>query len=678
MVYLAFAAVVAVGVVALAAVLVDRTTSAVDRIDTYVTNEDGRTGRTGAENDVDRLQAWLDGHGLERIQVEESVERWLDEFGATDVTGWTQRALDVLEGAAVSIVKLLFSLVLIVVVSVYMLLDMPRFARFADRRFPPLDGGLPLTQRVERALVGYVNGQLLVSVIIGASAGLGMYVLGVLGWVPGADDYALVFGAWVAFTELIPYVGPWLGSIPPALYALVVDPISFIWVALLFLGIHQIEGHVVIPNVMGSALRLHPLLVIFGLLAGAEIYGLAGALVALPGARRRAGRVGVLLRARQARAVARGRGRRGRGRADAAAGRSRPVSPTVSAAEPLVRATGLVRRFGARTALARRRLRRRAGRGDRARRPERRRQVDAALDPRPAVEPLGGRRSSGPQARRTGWAPQRAGVTAGSRRGRTSSCSRGSAARSRPGRVAERLLARVRPARDERPRVELSVGQPAAPERRARALGAPHVLLLDEPTASLDPGHRRRLWEVVAGVRDEGGAVVFSTQNLEEVERHADRVVALKDGRRGRLRTRSGSECGTSGSSSARTCASCGARRSCSASSSRTRSLIAALVVLVAQFANAKPRVAFVDLDGLPEQVEIGGQTFHVDRTIDRVAREVTLVRLPEGGGGAAARDGRVVAVVTVPPGLRRRSSGRWCARPSCGSRRPAAGSRRA
>src|SRR6185437_14628636 len=55
-----------------------------------------------------------------------------------------------------------------------------------------------------------------------------------------------------------------------------------IWVALLFLGIQQIEGHVVVPNVMGNALRLHPLLVIFGLAAGAELYGLAGALVALP------------------------------------------------------------------------------------------------------------------------------------------------------------------------------------------------------------------------------------------------------------------------------------------------------------------------------------------------------------------------------------------------------------
>jgi predicted PurR-regulated permease PerM len=127
-----------------------------------------------------------------------------------------------------------------------------------------------------------VRGQVLLSLIIGTSAGLGLWLLGTLGWVPGVDRYAVAFGAWVAVTELIPYLGPWLGSVPPFIYALVVHPISAVWVALLFLGIHQIEGHVVVPNVMGSALRLHPLLVIFGLLAGGEIYGLPGALVALP------------------------------------------------------------------------------------------------------------------------------------------------------------------------------------------------------------------------------------------------------------------------------------------------------------------------------------------------------------------------------------------------------------
>jgi predicted PurR-regulated permease PerM len=99
---------------------------------------------------------------------------------------------------------------------------------------------------------------------------------------PNAQQYALLFGAWVALTEVIPYLGPWLGAAPPFVYALVVHPISALWVALLFLGIQQIEGHIVVPNIMGNALRLHPLLVIFGLAAGAELYGLPGALIALP------------------------------------------------------------------------------------------------------------------------------------------------------------------------------------------------------------------------------------------------------------------------------------------------------------------------------------------------------------------------------------------------------------
>jgi predicted PurR-regulated permease PerM len=66
-------------------------------------------------------------------------------------------------------------------------------------------------------------------------------------------------------------------------YAVFADfPWGVLWVGVLFLFIYQIEGHVVVPNVMAGALRLHPLLVIFGLLAGGELYGIAGVLVALP------------------------------------------------------------------------------------------------------------------------------------------------------------------------------------------------------------------------------------------------------------------------------------------------------------------------------------------------------------------------------------------------------------
>jgi predicted PurR-regulated permease PerM len=281
-VYLSFAAAVGLAVVALATVVVNQTRKSADRVDTYFTAEHGQPRRTDAERDLDRLQVWLDTHHLKRIQVRKQGQEFLNNFGTKDAQKYTSKAIRWAEGAAISIFQLLFSSVLIVVISIYMLLDMPRLSRAVDRRFPPHPGSLPLLARMERAIAGYVKGQALLSLIIGTSAGLGLWLLGILGWVPDADRYALLFGSWVALTELIPYLGPWLGAVPPFVYALVVHPIAAIWVAILFLVIHQIEGHIVVPNVMGSALRLHPLLVIFGLLAGGEIYGLPGVFVALP------------------------------------------------------------------------------------------------------------------------------------------------------------------------------------------------------------------------------------------------------------------------------------------------------------------------------------------------------------------------------------------------------------
>jgi predicted PurR-regulated permease PerM len=280
-VYTIFAAAVIALLVAIGAVAFDQARSAAERIDDYVNIEDPVIGQTAAEIDIDGLQAWLDDHGLEQVQVREQVTEWIDSLSAGEISGYAQEAISFAQGAAFSFVVLLFSLILIVVISIYMLLDMQRLERSIDSRFPPY-GGPPLTQRIEGALWGYLKGQAILSTVIGTSAGVGMYILGVTGLVEGAEEYALLFGLWTAFIEVIPYIGPWLSAVPPVIYALFVDPIGVIWVGVLFLVIYQVEGHIVVPNVMANALRLHPLLVIFGLLAGGELYGIAGVLVALP------------------------------------------------------------------------------------------------------------------------------------------------------------------------------------------------------------------------------------------------------------------------------------------------------------------------------------------------------------------------------------------------------------
>ena len=181
-------------------------------------------------------------------------------------------------------VELSFYVILVIVLSIYMLIYAPRIGTLVRSVMPPGDGtpADDYPTRVQRAVFGYVRGQLLFSAIMGVSAGICLWIFGVLGIFPDGRTYAFAFGMFFGLMELVPYVGPVLGATPPVLVALVQDPLMALWVALLFVALQQLEGHVVAPTVFGRALRLNPLLVILALLLGGQIYGLVGALVALP------------------------------------------------------------------------------------------------------------------------------------------------------------------------------------------------------------------------------------------------------------------------------------------------------------------------------------------------------------------------------------------------------------
>jgi predicted PurR-regulated permease PerM len=185
---------------------------------------------------------------------------------------------------ATEIANAIFNLVLIFVLSVYMLLYGPAIGALVRRVMPSGDGSKAddYPALVQRAVSRYVGGQLLFSAIMGTSAGLSLYIFGVLGIFPDGSRYAVAFGVFYGLAELIPYIGPILGAIPPVLVALFTEPISALWLVLLFIGLQQVEGHVVTPQVFGRTLRINPLLVIFALLLGLEVHGVIGALVALP------------------------------------------------------------------------------------------------------------------------------------------------------------------------------------------------------------------------------------------------------------------------------------------------------------------------------------------------------------------------------------------------------------
>jgi len=229
------------------------------------------------------LQSWLDRNGID-LEVKQEGETALQTIGeritggAGDVVSFTRDAVQILVEAS-------FAVILIIVLSVYMMIYGDRIGAVARGLVPPGDGTPDddFPTRIQASLFGYVRGQVLFSLIMGTSAGLMLFFLGSVGIFPEGKTYAIAFGAWFGFAELIPYVGPAVGGFPPVVIAALSDnPIDAVWLIIAFTVLQQLEGHVVAPNVFGQALRINPILVIFALLMGGQLAGFVGAFIALP------------------------------------------------------------------------------------------------------------------------------------------------------------------------------------------------------------------------------------------------------------------------------------------------------------------------------------------------------------------------------------------------------------
>ena len=177
-----------------------------------------------------------------------------------------------------------FDVLLVFVLSVYMLLYGQRIGRLIRKYMPDGDGSPAddYPRLVQSAVARYVGGQLLFSLIMGATAGVALYIFGLIGIFPDGKRYAVVFAVFYGLMELVPYIGPIVGALPAVLIALFNDPISALWVSVMFVALQQLEGHIVAPQIFGHTLRINPLLVIFALLLGLQLHGVVGALIALP------------------------------------------------------------------------------------------------------------------------------------------------------------------------------------------------------------------------------------------------------------------------------------------------------------------------------------------------------------------------------------------------------------
>ena len=164
----------------------------------------------------------------------------------------------------------------IVVFTIFLLLYGPRLVRTGDSALPAhLRGPTSrIAERSMRAVSGWVVGNVLTSVVASVASLITLLVLGV--------PYAFLLSLWVGVADLVPLIGATIGAIPAIIVAFLHSITAGIVVTIFFIVYQQFENHVLQPLVYGRTIRLNPFVVLLAVVAGVELAGFIGAVVALP------------------------------------------------------------------------------------------------------------------------------------------------------------------------------------------------------------------------------------------------------------------------------------------------------------------------------------------------------------------------------------------------------------
>lgn len=175
----------------------------------------------------------------------------------------------------VNVFQNIIGLVSVLVITVYLLLDREKIEDYATSFFGTRqDRARKVLRVIEDKLGAWLRGQVVLSIIIGVLIYAGLSILGL--------DYALPLAIVAGFLEVVPVLGPIISAIPAILLALTVSPVFALLTGGMYLVVQQLEGHIIVPQVMKRAVGLNPILVILAISIGGRLLGIGGALLAVP------------------------------------------------------------------------------------------------------------------------------------------------------------------------------------------------------------------------------------------------------------------------------------------------------------------------------------------------------------------------------------------------------------
>ena len=166
--------------------------------------------------------------------------------------------------------------IIVLMICGFILVDHKRILDFFRGLLPRSldDAADDFLKRLDTGLSGVVRGQLIICLVNGCLTGIGLFLFNI--------KFALTLSIVATVCSLIPIFGVVLSSIPIILMAVTQSFLAAVLILLWILGIHFIEGNFLNPKIIGKSAEIHPVLVIFALVVGEKMFGLVGALLAVP------------------------------------------------------------------------------------------------------------------------------------------------------------------------------------------------------------------------------------------------------------------------------------------------------------------------------------------------------------------------------------------------------------
>lgn len=201
-------------------------------------------------------------------KIESSIGEYLTSL-PENITGSLSSVFGVVTNIALTAVTVPFILF-------YMLKDGHRFPNLAVKILPDKykNEGLKIFKDLYETLAAYIQGQLIVCMFVGTACFIGFWIAGV--------KYALILGVIIAVTNIIPYVGPFLGATPAVIIAFLDSPTKAFIALIIVVAVQQTDGNLLSPLIIGRRLNTHPLTIILLLIGAGSFGGILGMILAVP------------------------------------------------------------------------------------------------------------------------------------------------------------------------------------------------------------------------------------------------------------------------------------------------------------------------------------------------------------------------------------------------------------